>query len=242
MVQFCFTFFQADPGKQSGNHLGSAGTASWSFSHVMTGEGSPSIRHSNLAMPFSSTVCDSGCWKKRDNAGERRREGKLITLCFCWEIQTCYVAQVKRKALLSWKVIPHFPMPYRASAVLTTATERFQCANLLLASFSALRQQCERKDRQLASSSSCLPKLLPCLFTCSIWEGHVEWEKEEGKCHNLERREFPPCLVALPQPQEIKTRQKEQSQMSSYLHKTTAHRLAMLETRVRDPKSFDPSP
>jgi len=70
-------FFKLDPGKQLGNHLGSAGTASWSFSHVMTGDGSPSIRHSNRAMPFSSTVCDSGCWKKRDNAGERRREGKL---------------------------------------------------------------------------------------------------------------------------------------------------------------------
>lgn len=35
-----------------------------------------------------------------------------------------------------------------------------------------------------------------------------------------------PCLVAFQQPQEIKTRQEEeQSQMSSYLHKTTAHRL-----------------
>lgn len=90
MVRFCFAFFQANPGKKSGDHLGSAGTASWSFSHVMTGEGSPSIRHSNRAMPFSSTVCDSGCWKKRDKAGERRREGKLITQCFSWEMQTCY--------------------------------------------------------------------------------------------------------------------------------------------------------
>ena len=85
-------------------------------------------------------------------------------------------------------------MPYRHSAVLTTVTERFQCANLLLAAFSPLREQCERKDTQLPGFSSCLPQLLPFLFTCSIWEGHVEREKEEGKCHNPERREFPLAL------------------------------------------------
>lgn len=50
-------------------HRGSSGSVTWSFSHVMTGAGRPSIWHWKRAVPFSSTVCDSGCREKPARAG-----------------------------------------------------------------------------------------------------------------------------------------------------------------------------
>lgn len=58
-------------------YLGSEGTAMWSFSQVISGGGSPSIRHSKRAVPFSSTAWDSGCWKNWDKAGGGGQSGMV---------------------------------------------------------------------------------------------------------------------------------------------------------------------
>lgn len=135
-------------GKQSGHHLGSSGTATWSFSHVMTGEGKPSIRHSNRAMPFSSTVCDSGCWKKRAKAGKRRKQGKLGTQVPAEKCKPGMEHKLREGCTLkwAWTAISPLLIPYKAPSSPRKVTEMFQPANLLLISFYPWRQQCERRQ------------------------------------------------------------------------------------------------
>ena len=66
-----------------GTYLGSSGTVTWSFSQVMMGAGSPSVWHSKRAVPFSSTVWDSGCREKSVSAvmsTVRRESERAITV------------------------------------------------------------------------------------------------------------------------------------------------------------------
>lgn len=62
-------------------HRGSSGTVTWSFSQVMMGAGSPSVWHSKRAVPFSSTVWDSGCREKSASAGDKHSEERVSAVC-----------------------------------------------------------------------------------------------------------------------------------------------------------------